>query len=227
MPPSSPELGGIPRFEAWALNSVGMRVALTGGIASGKSTVADHWAEFGAVIIDADVLSREVVEPGTQGLAEVVELFGTDVLGPDGALDRQALAGIVFGDRQARRDLEGVLHPRIWARAAELESAAPAGTVVVHVIPLLLETGRTQGFDAIVVVDVPQAIQLERTMARDGSTRDQAAARMSAQSPREARLAVATHVIDNSGDLDALLAESSRVWHALQVATGSVSNRER
>lgn len=192
-----------------------MRVALTGGIASGKSTVADHWDELGAVIIDADVLSREMVEPGTPGLAEIVERFGPGVLAADGTLDRAALAGIVFGDEQARRDLESILHPRIRARAAQLEAAAPVGAVVVHVIPLLVETGRTQGFDAIVVVDVPPSIQLERAMARDSSAREQAVARISAQAPREERRAVATHVIDNSGDRAALLAESTRVWQTL------------
>jgi dephospho-CoA kinase len=199
-----------------ALHSLLMRVALTGGIASGKSTVADYWADLGAVIVDADVLSREVAEPGTPGLAEVVARFGESVIAQDGALDRATLAAIVFNDQQARQDLEAILHPRIRARAAELEAAAPPDSVVVHVIPLLVETGRTQGFDAIVVVDVAPEVQLERTMARDGSTGDQAAARIAAQASRESHLAVATHVIDNSGDEKALLAESLRVWHALR-----------
>lgn len=192
-----------------------MRVALTGGIASGKSTVAELWAEFGAVIVDADALAREVVEPGTPGLAAVTERFGSQVLAADGSLDRAALAAIVFADDAARKDLEAVLHPRIRARARALEAAAPARAVVVHVIPLLVETGRTTGFDAIVVVDIPTEVQLERTMDRDRSTRDQAAARLAAQASRNERLAVATHVIDNSGDLNALQAEASRVWAEL------------
>lgn len=192
-----------------------MRVALTGGIASGKSTVSDQWAELGAVIVDADVLAREVVEPGTPGLAAVTERFGAQVLAPDGSLDRAALAAIVFDDEAARKDLEALLHPRIRGRAAELEGAAPADAVVVHVIPLLVETGRTAGFDAIVVVDIPTETQVQRTMARDGSSREQASARLTAQASREERLEVATHVIDNSSDIDALRAGATRVWREL------------
>lgn len=190
-------------------------MALTGGISSGKSTVSEHWADLGAVIVDADVLAREVVESGTPGLAAVVERFGERMLAADGSLDRAALAAIVFEDDRARKELEALLHPRIRARAAELEAAAPAAAVVVHVIPLLIETGQTTGFDAIVVVDIPSEIQVQRTMARDGSSRDQAAARLAAQASRGERLSVATHVIDNSGDLDVLRAEADRVWEEL------------
>lgn len=190
-------------------------MALTGGIASGKSTVAEHWAKLGAVIVDADVLAREVVEPGTPGLAAVAERFGPGVLAADGSLDRAGLAATVFADDAARRDLEALLHPRIRARAAELEAAAADDAVVVHVIPLLVETGQTTGFDAIVVVDIPAGIQVERTMARDGSDRDQATSRLAAQASRADRLAVATHVIDNSGDLGALGAGAARVWGEL------------
>lgn len=192
-----------------------MRVALTGGIASGKTTVSDRWAELGAVVVDSDVLAREVVEPGTPGLAAVVDRFGSGVLGPDGSLDRKALAAQVFGNDAARRDVEGILHPLIRARGDELEAAAPAGAVVVQVIPLLVESGRTQGFDAIVVVDVPEDIQCARAAARDNATADQVRARMAAQATRAERLAVATHVIDNSGDREALLAEADRVWAEL------------
>ena len=192
-----------------------MRVALTGGIASGKTTVSDHWAGLGAVIIDSDVLAREVVAPGTPGLAAVVERFGPAVLTADGSLDRPALGAIVFGEEAARKDLEALLHPRIRERAAELEEAAPAGAIVVHVIPLLVETGQARDFTTIVVVDIPSEIQVERTMARDGSTREQARARLAAQASRAERLAVATHVIDNSRDVDALLAETERVWDEL------------
>jgi dephospho-CoA kinase len=204
-----------------------MRVALTGGIASGKSTVSDHWASLGAVIIDADVLAREVVEPGTPGLAVVAERFGSTVLTRDGSLDRAALAAIVFGQEAARKDLEALLHPRIRARAAELEAAAPADAMVVHVIPLLVETGQTRGFDAIVVVDLPTGIQVERTMARDDSTRAQVTARLAAQASREERLAVATDVIDNSGDRAALLAESLRVWDELVRRSVVIKSRGR
>ena len=181
-----------------------MRVGLTGGVASGKSTVSAMLAELGAVVIDADVLAREVVAPGTDGLAEVVEAFGPDVVGLDGGLDRPALGAIVFGDEARRRVLEGIIHPRVRARAAEIEATAPAGAVVVHDIPLLTETGQAASFDAVVVVDVPVETQVERMVEQRGLTRAEAEARVAAQASREERLAVATHVVDNTGTLDEL-----------------------
>lgn len=195
-----------------------MRVALTGGIASGKTTVSDRWAELGAVIVDSDVLAREVVEKGTPGLAAVTARFGPEVLATDGSLDRKALAAQVFGNDAARRDLEAILHPLIRARSAELEASAPAGSVVVHVIPLLVEVGRVEEFDQVVVVDVPEEIQLQRAMSRDTATAEQVRGRIAAQASRAERLAVATAVIDNAGDRDQLLAEADRVWREL---TGS------
>ena len=193
-----------------------MRVALTGGIASGKTTVSDRWAELGAVIIDSDVLAREVVEPGTPGLAAVVERFGPEVSAADGTLDRKALAQMVFTDDDARADLEGILHPLIQARGIELEEQAPPGALVVHVIPLLIETGRVGEFDTVVVVDVPTELQVERAMARDTAVADQVRARIAAQATRDQRLAVASHVIDNSGDREQLIAEADAMWRRLQ-----------
>ncbi|OYO24706.1 dephospho-CoA kinase [Enemella dayhoffiae] len=193
-----------------------LRVALTGGIASGKSTVAERWAELGAVLVDADVLARDVVEPGTPGLAAVVERFGEGVRAAGGALDRRALAEVVFTDPGARRELEGILHPLIRERSAELEAAADPEAVVVHVIPLLVEGGRTpEGFDAIVVVDLPEDLQLERAMRRDAASEEQVRGRIAAQAARSERLAVADLVIDNSGDRQELLAEADRVWAEL------------
>lgn len=192
-----------------------MRVALTGGIASGKTTVSDRWAELGAVIVDSDVLARQVVEPGTPGLAAVAERFGPEILAPDRTLDRKALAGKVFGDDEARKDLEAILHPLIRAAADRLEAEAPEGALVVHVIPLLVEIGRSSGFDAIVVVDVPEDLQLERVMSRDGATRAQVEARIAAQASRSERLAVATHVIDNSSDRNALITGADQVFAEL------------
>jgi dephospho-CoA kinase len=139
-----------------------LRVGLTGGIASGKTTVSDALGERGAVVIDADLLARQVVEPGTPGLAAVVERFGADVLTGDGRLNREALGRVVFADPEARRDLEAIVHPAVRARAAALESAAPIDSVVVHVIPLLVETGQQDDYDVIVVVDVEPERQLER-----------------------------------------------------------------
>jgi dephospho-CoA kinase len=176
-----------------------VRVGLTGGVASGKSTVGGILRDLGAVVIDADQLAREVVEPGTPGLAAVVDAFGEKVLADDGTLDRPGLGAVVFGDPDARRRLEGILHPLIRARAAELEAAAPPGSVVVHDIPLLVETGQASSFDAVLVVDVPVETQVQRLLADRGWSREDAEARVAAQAGREERRAVATYLIDNTG----------------------------
>ena len=189
-----------------------MRVGLTGGVASGKSTVSAMLAELGAVVIDADLLAREVVAPGTDGLAEVVAAFGPEVIAADGALDRPAVGAIVFADAAKRRVLEGIIHPRVRARAAEIEAAAPAGAVVVHDIPLLAETGQAGSFDAVVVVDVPVDTQVERMVSLRGMSREEAESRVAAQATREERLAVATHVVDNTGSLEELRARVDAVY---------------
>ncbi|GAB3265044.1 dephospho-CoA kinase [Nocardioides dilutus] len=181
-----------------------MRVGLTGGIASGKSTVAAMLVDLGAVLIDGDALAREVVARGTPGLAQVVEEFGEGILTPEGDLDRPALGRIVFADEEARRRLEAITHPLIFERYAELEAAAPPGSLVVHDIPLLAESGRADTFDAVVVVDVPVEVQVERMVRDRGWTRQEAESRIAAQASREDRLAIATHVIDNTGSLDEL-----------------------
>jgi dephospho-CoA kinase len=193
----------------------GRRVGLTGGIASGKSTVATLLAERGAVVVDADVLAREVVEPGTPGLAAVVERFGRSVLTDDGRLDRAALGRLVFsgeGSDAARRDLEAVVHPAVRARAAALEAAADPGQVVVHVIPLLVETGQADAFDLVVVVDVDERVQRDRLLARGGLDEHEADARIAAQASRAERLAVADVVLDNSGDRDELVRHVDGLW---------------
>ncbi len=176
-----------------------MRVGLTGGIASGKSTVAAILRELGAVVIDADQVAREVVAPGTPGLAAVVEAFGPEVLTEDGALDRPALARRVFAEPQARALLEGIVHPLVRRAAAATEATVPPGVLVVHDIPLLVETGQAADFDAVLVVDVPEERQVERMLADRGWTREEALARIAAQATRADRLAAATHVLDNSG----------------------------
>lgn len=191
-------------------------IGLTGGIASGKSAVSELLQERGAVIIDADVLAREVVEPGTRGLALVVQRFGDRILTPDGHLDRPALGEIVFADPAGRRALEQILHPAIRQRAAELEAEAPPDAVVVHVIPLLIETGQQDRFDRVVVVDVSPQTQLERLLARDGSLSEGAArARIKAQADRETRLAAADVVISNDGAVSDLVAQVDRLWAEL------------
>ena len=187
---------------------VRLRVGLTGGIASGKSSVARRLGDRGAVVIDSDLLAREVVAPGTPGLRQVRERFGSAVIATDGSgiesLDRQALGAIVFGDPMARRDLEAIIHPAVRRRAAELEAAAEPDAVVIQMIPLLVETGQADAFDVCLVVDVDEAIQMSRLLARDGLTAEQARQRMEAQASRDERVAVADLVIDNSGDLDSL-----------------------
>ncbi|WP_318152153.1 dephospho-CoA kinase [Nocardioides hwasunensis] len=181
-----------------------MRVGLTGGIASGKSTVSALLAEHGAVVIDADLIAREVVARGTPGLEAVVAEFGADLLTADGDLDRPAMGRLVFGDPDARRRLESIIHPLVHRRSAELEAEAADSAVVVHDIPLLAEGGRAGSFDAVVVVDVPTEVQVARMVADRGWSREDAEARIAAQATREERLAIATHVVDNTGTLEEL-----------------------
>ena len=191
------------------------RIALTGGIASGKSAVADLLAERGAVIIDADVLARAVVEPGTPGLAAIVERFGAAVLAADGSLDRPALGRIIFADPDARADLEAITHPAIRARARALRAAAPEGSVVIDVIPLLVEAGLADGFDTVIVVDADPDTQLRRLCARNGFSAQEAGQRLAAQASRADRLAVADLVVPNTGDLADLGREVDALWRRL------------
>lgn len=192
-----------------------MRIGLTGGIASGKSTVSAILRELGAVVIDADQLAREVVERGTPGLAAVVEAFGPDLLTADGDLDRPKMGALVFGDDAQRRRLEAIVHPLVFERYAELEAAAPADGMVVHDIPLLVESGRASEFDAVIVVDAPTELQIDRMVRDRGWTEDDARARIAAQATREQRAAVATYVIDNTGTLDDLRQRVTEVFEEM------------
>src|SRR5688500_1884841 len=194
-----------------------VRVGLTGGIASGKSLVAAELAARGATIIDADVLAREVVEPGTPALAAVVERFGADLV-QDGQLDRARLAQIVFADPLARRDLERIVHPAVRARAADLERAAGRAAVVVHVIPLLVETGQQEDFDLVVTVDVDHETQIKRLIARNGYTRAEAESRIAAQTSREDRRIAADVVLDNTGSVGQLREQIDALWAELSSA---------
>ena len=197
-----------------------IRVGLTGGVASGKSTVSAAMAELGAVVIDADALARDVVERGTPGLAQVVEAFGEDLLTPEGDLDRPAMGRLVFADEEARKKLEEIVHPLIYERIVELEGAVPPGGVVVHDIPLLAENGRAGDFDAVVVVDASPEVQLERMIRDRGWSREDAESRMRAQSSREDRLAIATYVIENTGTREDLRRRVAEVY-AEVVSAGS------
>jgi dephospho-CoA kinase len=196
-----------------------MRVGLTGGVASGKSSVAGMLRDLGAVVIDADAIAREVVEPGTSGLDEVVAAFGREVLTAEGGLDRARMGAIVFADPEKRAQLEAIVHPRVRARAAEIEASAPAGALVVHDIPLLVETGQASSFDAVVVVDLPVELQVERAARDRGWSEDEARSRIAAQAGRDERRAVATYVVDNSGTLEDL---RQRVTEVFEVLTGKV-----
>lgn len=196
-----------------------LHVGLTGGIGSGKSEVARLLAARGAVVVDSDVLAREVVAPGTDGLTEVVAAFGPEVLTPAGELNRPALGRLVFADPSARATLEGIVHPRVRRRAAEIAAAAAADAVVVHDVPLLVETGQQDRFDEVVVVDVPEEVQVDRLVRVRGMDEGDARARIAAQASRTDRLAAATVVIDNSGSLDALRARVDEVWDDLVART--------
>lgn len=189
-----------------------MRVGLTGGVASGKSTVSAILSELGAVVIDADKLAREVVEKGTPGLAAVVDAFGEDLLTPDGDLDRPAMGALVFNDEAKRRILEGIIHPLVFERIVALEGAAPADAVVVHDIPLLAESGRADTFDAVIVVDAPPETQVERMLRDRGWTREDAESRIASQASREDRLAIATYVVDNTGSLEDLRRRVEQIY---------------
>ena len=195
-----------------------MRVGLTGGVASGKSTVSEILVELGAVLIDADVLAREVVARGTPGLEAVVAEFGAELLTPDGDLDRAAMGALVFADADARKRLEAIVHPLVFERIMALESQAPDDAVVVHDIPLLAESGRADTFDAVLVVHAPAELQVERMTRDRGWTREEAEARIAAQASSEERLAVATHVIDNTGSVDELRDRVEAVYASLRDA---------
>jgi dephospho-CoA kinase len=197
-----------------------LRVGLTGGIGSGKGEVATRLASYGALVIDADQLAREVVAPGTPGLAEIAQAFGAGVLRPDGSLDRQLLGEIVFSDAGLRGRLNAIVHPRVGDRMRQIEQAAGKADVIVDVIPLLVENGLAGTFEVVVVVDAPPAAQVDRLVTARGMTRSQALARMSAQVTREERLAAATFVVDNSGSLGDLDRQVAALWAELSRRAG-------
>lgn len=189
-----------------------LKIGLTGGIASGKSVVASRLRGLGAVVVDADALAREVVAPGTPGLAQVVDTFGAGMLAADGSLDRARLGGLVFGDPDLLAALNGIVHPLVRERAAAMIAAAPRGAVVVQDIPLLVETGQGSNFHLVLVVDAPDAVRVRRMLDHRDMTEDQALSRMAAQATREVRLAAADVVLDNSGTREQLQDAVDRLW---------------
>ncbi|MFF4868999.1 dephospho-CoA kinase [Streptomyces sp. NPDC000961] len=192
-----------------------LKVGLTGGIGAGKSEVSRLFVSYGAVLIDADRIAREVVEPGTPGLAAVVEAFGEDVLTAEGVLDRPKLGSLVFSDPDRLATLNAIVHPLVGARSAELESRAETGDVVVHDVPLLTENGLAPLYDLVVVVDASPETQLDRLVRLRGMEESEARARMAAQATRAQRLAVADLVIDNDGPLDELEPQVRKAWDEL------------
>ncbi|NML49721.1 dephospho-CoA kinase [Streptomyces sp. R302] len=193
-----------------------LKIGLTGGIGAGKSEVSRLFVSYGAVLIDADRIAREVVEPGTEGLAAVVAAFGESVLTEDGTLDRPKLGSIVFTDPERLATLNAIVHPLVGARSAELESAAGPGDVVIHDVPLLTENGLAPLYDLVVVVDASPETQLDRLVRLRGMAEEEAKARMAAQATRAARLEIADLVIDNDGPLDALEPQVRKVWEELE-----------
>lgn len=201
-----------------------LNVGLTGGIGAGKSEVTRRFAALGAKIIDADAIAREVVEPGTPGLVAVIEEFGPGVRADDGSLDREAVAAIVFGDDEARARLNAIVHPligeRVFAKLAEYEAEDPNG-ILINDVPLIAEAGVAERYSVIVVVDAPVETQLDRLVRLRGMAPEAAQARIDVQASRDQRLALATYVITNDGDLHSLEQQVDRVWSELKLVAAS------
>ncbi|MCS5719460.1 dephospho-CoA kinase [Herbiconiux sp. CPCC 205763] len=196
-------------------------IGLTGGIAAGKSTVARRFAEHGAVVLDADQLAREAVEPGTPGLAAIRDRFGDSVIAADGTLDRPALGAVVFGDEQARLDLNGITHPevaRLLKQRLEATRAVDPDAVVVYDVPLMVESGGRRGglFEHVVVVESPAEMRISRLVELRGMSRDEAERRIRSQATDEERRAIADTVIDSSGTLDQTLEQVDAAWESVQ-----------
>jgi dephospho-CoA kinase len=198
-----------------------LKVGLTGGIGAGKSEVSRLLVECGAVLIDADRIAREVVEPGTPGLAAVVAAFGEEVLAEDGSLDRPRLGSIVFADPGRLATLNGIVHPLVRRRSADLEAAARPRAVVVHDVPLLAENDLAPLYDLVIVVDASPATQLDRLVRLRGMSEDDAWARMAAQATRDKRLGIADIVIDNDVPLDELQRTVRTIWADLERRAGT------
>ncbi|GAA1492542.1 dephospho-CoA kinase [Curtobacterium herbarum] len=195
-------------------------IGLTGGIAAGKSTVSERFSDHGAVVVDADRLARDAVAPGSPGLQAVRERFGDAVIAPDGSLDRPALGAVVFADPEARKALEGITHPEVWRLAQQRFDAAEAAdpdAVVVYDVPLLAEArgSRPLRFDAVVVVDAPAAVRIDRLVEHRGMRREDAERRVAAQASDAERLALADHVVDATGTLEQTLRSADEVWARL------------
>ena len=204
-------------------------IGLTGGIASGKSVVASRLAAHGAVHVDADLLAREVVEPGTPALAAIADAFGPGVIRSDGSLDRPALGAIIFSDPEARLRLNAITHPAVWRRAKELfdeATAADANAVIVYDVPLLVEAAgdRPISFDLVVVVDASTETRLQRLVDLRGLTTEDAANRLKSQATDAERLAIADVIIDSNGTLEQTLEQADALWAKVSAADGDTAS---
>ena len=192
-------------------------IGLTGGIAAGKTTVAGHWVSLGGIEIDADKLAREVVEPGTKGLEQVKQVFGSSVLNADGSIDRQKLGELVFNDPEKRLALEGIIHPLVRQRASELLSELPEDSMVIYTVPLLVEANVSLPFDVIVSVEAPEADRVKRLVSSRGMSTDQALARIRSQATSIERAAAADYILNSNQPLPSLLADASALWNKFQI----------
>ena len=192
-------------------------IGLTGGIAAGKTTVAGHWVSLGGIEIDADKLAREVVEPGTKGLEQVKQVFGSSVLNADGSIDRQKLGELVFNDPEKRLALEGIIHPLVRQRASELLAELPQNSMVIYTVPLLVEANVSLPFDVIVSVEAPEADRVRRLVSSRGMSTDQAMARIKSQASAIERAAAADYILNSNQPLPSLLADASALWNKFQI----------
>jgi dephospho-CoA kinase len=191
-------------------------IGLTGGIASGKSTVAKRWVEHGAIEIDADQLAREVVEPGTEGLQQIVETFGSEILNEDGSLNRARLGGLVFGDELKRLALNAIVHPLVKNRSIEIMSALPSDAIAIYNVPLLVEANVDHDFDLVVTVEAPEYEQVKRLVKNRGMTETEARARISSQAKPVERAAVADVILNSNQDINLLLKDADQLWREIE-----------
>ena len=192
-------------------------IGLTGGIAAGKTTVAGHWVSLGGIEIDADKLAREVVEPGTKGLEQVKQVFGSSVLNANGSIDRQKLGELVFNDPEKRLALEGIIHPLVRQRASELLAELPQNSMVIYTVPLLVEANVSLPFDVIVSVEAPEADRVRRLVSSRGMSTDQAMARIKSQASAIERAAAADYILNSNQPLNSLLADATALWNKFQI----------
>ncbi|MFM6977210.1 MAG: dephospho-CoA kinase [Micrococcales bacterium] len=191
-------------------------IGLTGGIAAGKSTVAKRWVEHGALEIDADAIAREVVEPGSDGLRQIVETFGENILNPDGSLNRAKLGELIFSDELKRLALNAIVHPLVKDRTKQILADLPSNAIAIYNVPLLVEAGVDHDFDFVVTVEAPEDEQVRRMVKHRGMTESEARARISAQAKPIERAAVADVILNSNQDINLLLRDADELWRSIE-----------